>query len=194
MRYLCYVDLDHASPKYQPFFISTTLPPLSRPMSKKHSPTDHASLKQAFACFPTGVAVVTTMAGDKPTGLTVSSFNTVSLDPPLILWSLSIASFSLQHFQKGDHFAVNILSGTQASLSQHFAQTEIARFTSIDWHLSAHNLPIIEGVAAILECQTWQIHKGGDHDIIIGKVIAHQHSARPPLIYGKGKFFSQPDM
>jgi len=145
------------------------------------------NLRHTLGRFVTGVAVVTTRTQGMPTGLTINSFSSVSLDPPLILWSLSRTSARLDVFQQADYFAVNVLAGDQLNLCQHFSAATENLFTDIDWQPSKRGQPILDGVVASLECQTWKIYEGGDHIIIIGQVLAHHHHDKTPLIFANGQ-------
>lgn len=149
--------------------------------------------RETLSYFPTGVAVATMMTAEQsPKGLTISSFNTVSISPPLILWSIDLASTNIKDFQTTEFFAVNILASDQIELCKYFASPKMNQFDPIDWHLSEQNLPILNHVAAILECRTWRIYEGGDHDIIIGEVLTYNHTDKQPLVFGKGQFAEFP--
>ena len=155
--------------------------------------TEHESknLRRTLGCFATGVAVVTTKDEDTlPSGMTINSFSSVSLEPPLILWSLSLESARLDIFQRAEYFAINILAANQLDLCQHFSLTKSDLFADISWQPSAHGQPILDGVVASLECRTWKLYEGGDHIIILGEVLGHQHQDRQPLIFSKGQLTS----
>ena len=145
------------------------------------------NLRHTLGRFVTGVAVVTTRTEAMPTGLTINSFSSVSLDPPLILWSLSRDSARLEVFQEAEYFAVNVLAGDQIDLCRHFSSTKENLFADIAWQPSKHGQPILDGVVASLECQTWKVYEGGDHIIIIGQVLAHHHHDKAPLIFANGQ-------
>ncbi len=155
--------------------------------------TEHESkkLRRTLGCFATGIAVVTTKdEHTPPSGMTINSFSSVSLDPPLILWSLSRDSARLDIFQKAEYFAINILAEDQLNLCQHFSSTKSDLFTDIAWQPSTHGQPLLEAVVASLECRTWKLYEGGDHIIILGEVLAHQNQDKPPLIFSKGQLTS----
>lgn len=163
------------------------------PESKAVSADPALDLRQTLGCFPTGVTIVTCLnRHNDPIGLTVSSFNSVSMDPPLILWSLQSSSMHLDDFCAASHFAVNVLAADQADLCQRFSRDVEDRFAAIDWTLSAHKLPIIANVAATLECRTEARYPGGDHEIFIGHVLSHNHSDRTPMLFGKGRIAAFP--
>lgn len=146
-------------------------------------------LREVLGCFATGVAVVTTRGeGGAPVGLTINSFNSVSLDPPLVLWSLALAAPSLDAFRAHPGFAVNILSEDQAALARKFARPAPDKFAGIDWEPGYADVPLIAGAAARLECRTWRRYEGGDHEIIVGEVIAVAAVDKAPLIFHRGRF------
>ena len=128
--------------------------------------------RQLLGCFPTGVAVITTRAADgRPAGLTCNSFSSVSLEPPLVLFSLRKASSLLGTFAEADGFAINILSERQDALSGRFASSKIAdKFEGVAWRPGPLGMPIIEDCLASFECSVHARHEAGDHDIFIGEV------------------------
>jgi len=152
---------------------------------------DLKAYRRTLGCFATGVSIITTRRGDKEcVGLTVNSFNSVSLDPPLVLWSLSLYSQSLPAFQESSHFAVNILASDQAHLSERFARTSANKFENVSVTMGAGGAPLIEGCAAYLECRQEFRHYGGDHIIFIGRVVNFVQTDREPLIYCKGEYMT----
>ena len=161
--------------------------------SLSSEPLDQNLFRKALSRFPTGVAVATTVSADgQPKGMTISSFNSVSMTPPLILWSIGLEAACLEDFREADRFAVNILSAEQAGISQKFAAAQNNRFATIDWSLSAFGLPLIHGAAALLECQVWARYPGGDHEIIVGQVCHVTDNEKMPLLYGLGRLTSFP--
>jgi flavin reductase (DIM6/NTAB) family NADH-FMN oxidoreductase RutF len=143
-------------------------------------------LKQAMRIYPQGVTVVTMMAADGPKGITVSSFTSISLDPPLVLISLAKGSALHSDFAGARKFAVNFLADDQKSVSDRFAgRVELKdRFEGLKFKEGATGSPIIDGVRAIIECRTWRVYDGGDHSIIIGEVVdARALSGKKPLVY-----------
>lgn len=150
---------------------------------------DAKAYRRTLGCFATGVTIITTRRADgEYVGLTANSFNSVSLDPPLVLWSLSLYSQSLPAFQESSHFAVNILASEQVHLSQRFAKTGPDKFDGVNVTLGAGGAPLIEGCAAYLECRQEFRHYGGDHIIFIGRVINFICTERDPLIFCKGDY------
>jgi flavin reductase (DIM6/NTAB) family NADH-FMN oxidoreductase RutF len=156
------------------------------------SDPDSKELRATLGCFPTGVAVVTTASktGENPCGLTINSFSSVSLNPPLILWSLALESTRLTVFQQAEYFAINILEAEQTELCQHFASTKDDVFANIDWLPSPMGQPLLAGSVAYLECKSWSCYPGGDHLVILGEVLSHQRTDKNPMIFAKGQLTS----
>ena len=147
-----------------------------------------ADLRRTLGCFPTGVAIVTTCAPDgAPVGLTISSFNSVSMDPPLVLWSLALKAASLPVFRAAPGFAINVLSAGQADLPRVFSSPVEERFDAVAWERGLDGLPLLSDAAAMLECRTHARHDGGDHEIMLGEVLRHRATDRVPLVFGKGR-------
>ncbi len=143
-------------------------------------------LKQAMRVYPQGVTVVTAQAEDGPKGITVSSFTSVSLSPPLVL--VSIAKGSLLHdlLRESASFAVNFLAEDQKSVSDRFAGRTQAkdRFEGLKFRRGVTGSPLIDGVRAVIECKTWQVYEGGDHSVIVGEVVAAKAlNSKRPLVY-----------
>jgi 3-hydroxy-9,10-secoandrosta-1,3,5(10)-triene-9,17-dione monooxygenase reductase component len=154
---------------------------------------DPAPLRRALGSFVTGVTVVTTRnGGGKPIGLTVNSFNAVSLEPPLVLWSLSLRAASFDAFVQASHFAVNVLAADQAAISETFAKTGGDKFANVAWASGIEDMPLIEGTAASFTCRNASRYPGGDHLIFIGEVIAFERHARVPLAYANGRYIELP--
>lgn len=146
-------------------------------------------LRNALGAFATGVTVVTTKAPDgKDLGRTANSFSSVSLDPPLILWSLSKTSSAFEAFKQSDFFAVHILSADQDSISGAFASSSVNPFDSMEVKRGHDEIPLIEDCAARFECKTTYQYEGGDHIIFVGEVIDFRHSSIPPLLFHGGRY------
>ena len=152
--------------------------------------SDPRTLRDALGCFGTGVTVVTTIdQGGQPVGLTANSFTSVSLDPPLILFSLAQFSQNLEVFQSAGRFAVNVLHIGQQPTSDRFARPTENRFEGVDWENWSLGVPILNGSLANFECETYAIHDGGDHDIFVGRVVRARFEAqRDPLLYFRGRY------
>ena len=143
--------------------------------------------------FATGVTIVTTRtAAGVLVGLTASSFNSVSLDPPLVLWSLARSSGSMPALGTGSHYAVNILAADQKALAEQFAQKKTDRWLDVEFTEGASGVPVISGCAATFECFNRSRYDEGDHVIFVGEVerCARRDGASPLLFHG-GRFFTE---
>lgn len=150
---------------------------------------DARELRRCLGSFVTGVTVVTTLASDgTPVGMTVNSFNSVSLDPPLVLWSLRNDAGSYGVFCDAKRFAINILAEEQIAVSRRFATPGPERFAGVAWRPGLDGVPLIDGCAAVLDCRTEAVYPGGDHRVFIGRVERLSHGERPPLAYGAGRY------
>jgi 3-hydroxy-9,10-secoandrosta-1,3,5(10)-triene-9,17-dione monooxygenase reductase component len=150
---------------------------------------DSKELRKALGTFATGVTVVTTRdEAGRDAGLTVNSFSSVSLDPPLILWSLAKSSLSRAAFMRNDSFAVHILAEDQAELSMRFATRGADKFAGLELERGHDNLPLLKGCSARLQCKTASRYDGGDHDIIVGEVVAFEECERPALVFLAGRY------
>ena len=158
-------------------------------ISPSETAVSAADLRQVMSHYLTGVTIVTVMRPDGiPYGLTVNSFNSVSLNPPLILWSLDNKNSQLSLFLNAARFAVNIMAADQSQLCRRFASQEEDRFLGIDWTLGACEQPLISNALAHIECQSWKTYAGGDHTIFVGEIISAQLFAdRPPAAFYKGQ-------
>ena len=148
---------------------------------------DPLALRQALGRYATGVTLVTCRAADgRPAGLTVNSFTSLSLDPPLVLWSLRRSSGLLPSFEAASHFAVNVLAERQIDLSRRFASPEPDKFGAGQWvdgPGDAGRLPLLEGCIARFECAVEARHGHGDHVLYIGRVLRLQTGDGAPLVY-----------
>ncbi|MBL27857.1 MAG: hypothetical protein CMM50_09965 [Rhodospirillaceae bacterium] len=150
---------------------------------------DSDAFRATLGCFATGVTIVTARGpDDRPVGLTVTSFNSVSLDPPLILWSLKRASPNFAIFAEAKGFAVNILAADQTRLARRFATPLIDKFADLRCGRGAYDAPLLPGVAAQIECRSHMAYDGGDHVIFLGRVEHVRRWERPPLIFCSGSF------
>lgn len=150
------------------------------------SPTE---FRQALACYPTGVTVVTARDSEgQPVGMTANSFASVSLAPPLILWSVRREALGFAVYQRARFFGVNVLSEEQSAISTHFAKAGADKFAGVDLVDGAGGAPMIVDAAAQFECRTWDQCDGGDHLIIIGEVLACRRWLRTPLVFAKGRY------
>jgi 3-hydroxy-9,10-secoandrosta-1,3,5(10)-triene-9,17-dione monooxygenase reductase component len=150
---------------------------------------DSQHLRRALGRFSTGVTIVTCIDPQGlRVGLTANSFNSLSLDPPLVLWSLRAASPSLPVFSAVGRFAINVLSEAQVDLSRRFAARGDDKFADGAWSLGEHGSPVLAGCAAVFECETHAQHAVGDHTLFIGRVLACSESPLPPLVYQGGHY------
>jgi flavin reductase (DIM6/NTAB) family NADH-FMN oxidoreductase RutF len=145
--------------------------------------------RRVLGHFATGVTIITTTdAESRPTGLTVSAFCSVSLDPPQILVCIDHKSQSYPALRDGSRFAVNILSSDHEAVSRRFATTRLDKFDGVPYRLGAEGVPLIEGALAQLECRTVSRHVEGDHTIMIGRVEEARNGVGEPLLYYRGKY------
>ncbi len=153
----------------------------------------HAEFRASLAMFATGVTIVTarTPAGQL-IGLTANSFNSVSLKPPLVLWSLSQAASSMAAFSEGSHYAINILAADQKELAERFASKREGRWQGVAFTDGAAGAPLLDGAAASFECFNRSRYLEGDHVIFVGEVerCNHREGAAPLLFHG-GKFYTE---
>lgn len=145
--------------------------------------------RNALGMFATGITVVTarTPAGE-PIGLTVNSFNSVSLDPPLIVWSLSNDLPSRPLFEACEYYAINVLAEDQAELSQRFASRTGDRFSGLEYEQGVGGVPLFKGCCARFECRNTVRHAGGDHVVFISEVVGFDREERLPLLYFSGAY------
>jgi flavin reductase (DIM6/NTAB) family NADH-FMN oxidoreductase RutF len=129
------------------------------------------------------------MAADgKPYGITCNSFASVSLNPPLVLWSLGFYSSSLPVFQNASHFAVHILGTSQQTLANKFAKSSEDKFAGVDWTPGLGNAPVLAESVANFQCRSVNRYYGGDHVIFLGAVEAYAYSAKEPLLFARGGY------
>ena len=154
------------------------------------APFDARDFRRTLGQFPTGVTIVTTRsAEDKPIGVTASSFNSVSVDPPLILWSIDKKSFSCPIFTEAEFFAVNVLSRDQMDLSNKFAGRGEDKFAGVEYDSGLGGAPLLPNSAAQFECRTWQVYEGGDHLIMVGEVVSYRRDEGClPLVFSRGGY------
>jgi flavin reductase (DIM6/NTAB) family NADH-FMN oxidoreductase RutF len=150
---------------------------------------DPMKFRRALGNFATGVTIMTAQnAEGEKVGVTANSFNSVSLDPALILWSIDKNSSSFHVFEQATHFAVNILSGSQIELSNKFSRRNIDKYEGTSYREGAGTALILDNCSAVFECERHQILEGGDHWIIVGKVVNFHDEGRSPLVYHQGAY------
>ena len=161
-------------------------------MSNPLPALDAQHLRRALGRYTTGVTIITCVDGQGEWhGLTANSFSSLSLDPPLVLWSLRNASPSLAPFSVATHFAVNVLAQAQLDLSRRFASSRAERherFEEGPWSSGLSGLPVLTGCAAVFECRTVSQQPAGDHLLLIGEVLACRETALPPLVFQGGHY------
>ncbi|WP_413772473.1 flavin reductase family protein [Acinetobacter sp. ETR1] len=146
-------------------------------------------IRNLLGLFATGVTVITTRGRDgRKIGMTANSFSSLSLDPPLILWSLSKTAPSLLDFTEAEYFAIHMLAQEHHSLSGHFARGSEDKFANIAHRECERGLPLLEDVLATLVCKNVNQYEGGDHLIFIGQIEHYQHRIGEPLVFHAGKY------
>ncbi len=150
--------------------------------------TDERELRNALGRFATGVTVVTCQGSAGPCGITVNSFSSVSLHPPLVLWNIAKVSNSLRAYLDAEHFAINVLSADQEFLSTHFAMSDHTQWSGIEHTVSAAGVPLLPGTLACFECRTYETHDCGDHHIIIGEIEHFRYDEGQPLLFFAGDY------
>ncbi len=157
-------------------------------MTTTYAPeTDDARvLRDAFGRFATGVTVITTRDLDRPIGITANSFASVSLDPPLVLWSPARSSRRFPIFGKAAYFAVHVLGAEQADLCGRFTK-DGHDFEGLNWSEGVDGVPLLDGCIARFECKQHSTHDGGDHLVILGRVLGATFSDGAPLLFNAGQ-------
>lgn len=154
-----------------------------------HSSFDTKAFRSALGTFTTGVTIITATAEDgSAVGLTANSFNSVSLDPPLVLWSLAKSALSVPVFTQAIHWNVHVLSVDQEPLSGRFAAKGEDKFAGLALDEGISNAPLLQDCTARFQCRTAFTHDGGDHIIFIGEVLAFDQSTKPPLVFQSGQY------
>jgi flavin reductase (DIM6/NTAB) family NADH-FMN oxidoreductase RutF len=152
-------------------------------------PEARRKFRDALGQFATGVTAMTTLGPNgENVGVTVNSFSSLSLDPPLILWSLAKTASSWDSFQVGDPFAVNMIARDQQALALQFARTSGDKFVGVEYYRGLDRVPLIAGCVAHLECVTEARYPGGDHEIIVGRVRRLFNIGSAPLLFHRGAF------
>ena len=150
---------------------------------------DTRAFRDALGSFATGVTVITTCAPDgSPVGLTANSFNSVSLEPPMVLWSLARASRSLPAFEQANHWAVHVLAADQEAVSNRFARRGEDKFAGLPVERGEGDVPLLRGCAARFECRGAFRYDGGDHVIFVGEVVRFARGPAAPLVFHAGQY------
>lgn len=149
---------------------------------------DPRAFRRALGQYATGVTIVTASDGSRHVGVTANSFSSVSLDPPLVLWSIDRKSSSLEVFMATSHFAINVLAHSQTDLSTRFSRTSDEKFDGVRWEPGAGGAPLLAGAAVQFECEREFEYDGGDHLIMVGRVRRYARYEREPLVFAKGRY------
>ncbi len=150
-------------------------------------PDTQRAFRDALGLFGTGVTVVTTTTAQGPVGITANSFSSLSLDPPLVLWSPAKAARRATHFLNAPHYAIHVLTQDQFALCARFAADGFD-FDGLDWAPNENNTPLIAGCLARFECRRTALHDGGDHKIVVGQVEKAATADGDPLMFFKGTY------
>ena len=150
-------------------------------------PVNQRAFRNALGAFTTGVTVVSAMTSAGPTGITVNSFASVSLDPPLVLWSAARNSARHDLFTAAAHYAIHVLGADQHQLSSRFTRGGRG-FEGLDWAAGEGGVPIISGTLARFECHRYTLHEAGDHTIVICRVLRAAQREGEPLCFSRGSF------
>lgn len=154
---------------------------------------DAREIRNVLGHFATGVTVITTSdITGKPFGLTVNSFTSLSLNPPLVVVCVDKTVDCYSCFDESKVFAVNILSEDQEELSRRFATKGIEKFAGIQWRMGEHGLPLLDGVIGTIECKVTRSYEGGDHTIFLGEILSATAKGDRPLLFFKGKYHRLP--
>jgi flavin reductase (DIM6/NTAB) family NADH-FMN oxidoreductase RutF len=158
-------------------------------LASDSSPIDPREFRNALGAYATGVTIITAAGSDgKPYGLTCNSFASVSLNPPLVLWSLVRYSSSLNVFQNATHFAVNVLGASQQALANKFAKSSDEKFVGIEWSSGLGDAPLLKESVANFQCRSVNRYYGGDHVIFLGAVEAYSYNHSEPLLFARGRY------
>ncbi len=158
-----------------------------QPKSFDPATADPRAFREALGRFGTGVTVITCASAEGPVGITANSFASLSLDPPLVLWSPAKSSGRYPFFMAAQQFAIHVLGAEQADVASGFAKRRDA-FDALDWTSGENGAPVIAGCLSVLECNTVATHDGGDHTIVVGRVTRVTTQAGAPLMFFGGAF------
>ena len=155
----------------------------------KPDPTNTRALRDAFGRFASGITIVTAASDDGPVGITANSFSSLSLDPPLVLWSPDAKSRRFPYFAAAKHYAIHVLAVEQEALCHGFSKSAFA-FDGLDMDLSANGVPLIKNCLARFECEQRIVYPGGDHKIVVGDVMAAEMRDGDALTFFAGQIRS----
>lgn len=167
-------------------------PPMPKPGSARddaRSAFTERAFRDTLSEFATGVAIIATRAGDdRYVGFTANSFSSVSLDPPLIVWSLSRAATTHVAFEQCERYSISVLAADQVGIARRFSRPHADRFFGVPYLLGWAAAPLIEGAVAWLECRHFSWQPAGDHTLFVGQVVHCARHSRPPLVFHHGRF------
>ncbi|MBW7970046.1 flavin reductase family protein [Bradyrhizobium sp. BR 10289] len=165
------------------------VPDPANELASDSSSIDPRDFRNALGAYGTGVTIITATAADgKPYGITCNSFASVSLNPPLVLWSLGIYSSSLTVFQNASHFTVHVLGTSQQALANRFAKSSEDKFAGVGWTPGLGNAPVLAQSVANFQCRSVNRYYGGDHVIFLGAVEAYAYNTGEPLLFARGTY------
>src|SRR6202051_3860678 len=166
-----------------------THPDPANELASDTSSIDPRDFRNALGTYATGVTIITAAAaGGKPYGLTCNSFASVSLNPPLVLWSLGTFSQALTVFQNASHFAVNVLGASQQALASKFAKSSDDKFGGVEWTPGLGRAPLLAACVANFQCRAASRYYGGDHVIFLGAVESYAYNRKEPLRFARGGY------
>ncbi|HHL42932.1 MAG TPA: flavin reductase [Hellea balneolensis] len=152
-------------------------------------PFDQTEFRKTLGQFATGVTIITTLAADKtPVGITASSFNSLSLDPPMVLWSLAKSAYSMTAFSAAKYYNIHILGRGQDEISNVFASQGADKFCQVACKDGLGGTPILPEYAALFECESAHQYEGGDHIIFVGLVKSFKRNKQKPLVFHQGQY------
>jgi len=160
-------------------------------VAREQAQHDARDFRTALGCFPTGVCLVTTLGADgKRVGMTANSFSSVSLDPPMVLWSLARTASSALEFRDAEYFAINVLAAGDEALSSNFAKAGPDKFSPYAQRFieGLAGVPVLQGSVATFECHSRHRYYGGDHIIVIGVVERYAYRNAEPLVFHRGRY------
>jgi len=150
---------------------------------------DAREFRDALSTFATGVTIITAKNADgESVGMTASSFNSVSMDPPLVLWSVTKKAMSAPAFKDAEYYAIHVLGADQIDISNRFAKSGADKFSDTDHSIDANNVPIISDCASRFDCKQYAVHDGGDHWIILGEVLNFERTKKQILVFAGGSY------
>lgn len=149
---------------------------------------DPRAFRRCLGQYPTGVAVMTAADGERLAGMSANSFAALSLDPPLVLWSIRKESISLQTFSQASHFVVNVLTSKQAHVAMHFSTPSDEKFKDVKWLPGLGGAPLLEECLAHFECRLQECIDQGDHLLMVGRVEHYTRLQGEPLVFSQGRY------